>query len=79
MIAKYLLKLITQKTPATESGASGALVGKNYSIVQLTSLTVIGKIFKKKKKNELNKEQANVQLENKTVYRLKRNPEIQSI
>lgn len=47
MIAKYLLKLITQKTPSTESGASGALVGKNYSIVQLTSLTVIGKILKK--------------------------------
>lgn len=83
MIAKYLLKLSpaitnTQKTHATQSGASGTLVGKNYNIVQLTSLTVFGKILKKKK-NKLNKEQANVQLENKIVYRLKRNPEIWSI
>jgi len=52
VIAKYLLKLspeITQKTHVSESGASGALVGKNYSIVQFNSLTVFGKILKKKR------------------------------
>lgn len=77
-MAKYLLKLwpeITQKTHVSGSGARGALVGKITALCNWLLLIVFGKVLKK---NELNKQLANAQAENKIVYELKRNPEIGS-